>query len=287
MSRADDFRAEMQRLEDSLDWQQYWDVIKNRIIDALARGTFAPEDREDFKRQIRELTGEQFRGWMDDIYDTFQESLYVVNNLYQDMGVNITRDMTDIRAIEQTNATRIGKFEDATIRRIADTLRPALLKGMEWQDVADELKKIDSKTQFYGDTLARTLVKGYGRYAKRIKADMAGIKYYEYVGPNRANTRPFCFALNGHHCSAGEIRLSKNGHGIPVKGYCGGYNCHHEWEPDPFFTDEDAAGRGDVKSREFKEGRRTVRFFGTDAQAQTYRERRDFLKQRAKRKRKK
>lgn len=164
------------------------------------------------------------------------------------------------------NSTKLGKYEDETCKAIARIIRKG---GDSWKDVAKNIEKLDGRARTYADTLARTLTKGYGREGVKIKADIAEVYWFQYVGILRPATRPFCYACVNQYFSAQEIRLSMNGHVGPVSRFAGGWNCHHDLEPDLDFTDADGDKRG-FRSIEKKEGRKTIRFFGDENSSRRY-----------------
>lgn len=266
--RVEQFRKEMAALYESLHFQEFYEISKAKIIDALARGNL-DGSMSEIKRHVKKLFHPQFADYLDNVFERYADVLAVVNSNYAGLGIDITRDMQKVQALEAVNNSRFGKYEDATVREIAHIVRKGMIKRQSWKEIAKQIGGIDNKANFYADTLGRTLVKGYGREGKTIKANIAGVTWFEYVGIMRPNTRPFCAACRGAHFSSHEIRLSKNGQMSPVSRFCGGYNCHHDLEPDPDYSDKDGRGRG-FHAIDKRENRREIRFWGTDSMERIY-----------------
>jgi len=55
--------------------------------------------------------------------------------------------------------------------------------------------------------------------------------YFLYLGPLDAKTRGFCEALRGKAIRQQDIGKLKNGQGLPVPTFAGGFNCRHRLIP--------------------------------------------------------
>lgn len=75
------------------------------------------------------------------------------------------------------------------------------------------------------------------------EANDAGMLFVlRYVGPLDGKTRPFCRPLVGDCFTESAVMSMDNGHGLPVREFCGGYGpCRHGWAPT---TVENARERG-------------------------------------------
>jgi len=56
-------------------------------------------------------------------------------------------------------------------------------------------------------------------------------RYWVYVGPEDRITRPFCESLAGKAIPDRLLDQLANGQGLPVRRFCGGYNCRHALIP--------------------------------------------------------
>ena len=82
-------------------------------------------------------------------------------------------------------------------------------------------------------SLANTMVAGFNNnYTFRL-AEEAGITTFLYSGPLGPKTREFCREHVGNTYTIDEILQMDNGQGLPVRDYCGGYNCRHMWTMSP------------------------------------------------------
>jgi len=84
-------------------------------------------------------------------------------------------------------------------------------------------------------TISSTALAGLQR---RVASEAAGGlpedeggTWWIYLGPDDDATRPFCRTLVGLAVSDSNLLRLKNGQGLPVRDYGGGYNCRHSLTP--------------------------------------------------------
>lgn len=71
-----------------------------------------------------------------------------------------------------------------------------------------------------------------GRVTLMDGAAATGLDYvFVYIGPRDGKTRPFCKQLLGRAFTSSAMSRLNNGAGLPVREYCGGYQCRHSWSP--------------------------------------------------------
>jgi len=107
-------------------------------------------------------------------------------------------------------------------------------------------------------TELETATSSFSRAVTARKADELGFDLFVYLGVNDKVTRPFCDFLLGDSAklparayipiqrqsnvyTREEIQQMRNGQGLDVLTFCGGWNCRHQWRP---ITKEDADRRG-------------------------------------------
>ena len=119
-------------------------------------------------------------------------------------------------------------------------MRTGIVDKLSLKDFSDKIKQVDDVVAGYSETIAKTQMKGYGRALKYEKANIGEVFYYEYVNPLHDNSRQFCIDHVGNTYHIDVINKMQNGAKQlkPVIDYCGGWNCNHDWEPDPFYTEE-------------------------------------------------
>lgn len=235
-TRLREYRKQIADLQRSIGFTEKWRTIAAKLLDLLSRrpNPFANLNREQQRRVIESIFRPESQRFTDEIFRIFNQILEVINTLYNDMGVDIQRDFSKIRAIEKVIRTYLGAYEEDEIDRIRREVREGLARNENYRQIKERLQRVGGAVGFYADTLARTQIKSYGRIAKAEKARISEIFFFEYVGILRDTTRPFCEALIGtvHHLS--QIEKMRNGNLEPVLIHCGGWNCFHDWEPDPF-----------------------------------------------------
>ena len=128
----------------------------------------------------------------------------------------------------------------------ADEMRRAINAGISTGgSLADLVEEVAARLQVAvvrAQAAVDAAVMASGRRALMLQADAAGLDYvFAYVGPLDAKNRPFCKAFVGRAVSKARMATLDNGQGLPVRDFCGGYNCRHSWAP---LTREDARAEG-------------------------------------------
>lgn len=128
----------------------------------------------------------------------------------------------------------------------ADEMRRAINAGISTggslADLVEEVAARLNVAVVRAQAAVDAAVMASGRRALMLQAEATGLDYvFAYVGPNDGKTRPFCKALVGRAVSKARMASLDNGQGLPVRDFCGGYNCRHSWAP---LTREDAAAEG-------------------------------------------
>jgi len=232
--RAKKFREDMAALQRELKFGSRMAVIQDKLLDYLARTKIEPKYLRELINVIEPNFRPEFQKFINDTLKKYNNILDIVNDYYSDLGVDIQRDFSRIKAIEIITRARMGEYEQKAIREIARQLRKGLLDKKSYKKIAKDLAKVGEKVSFYSETIARTQVKAYGQAAVTEKANIAQVFAYEYIGIIRRNTRLFCRHTVGKTLHIDDIRRMRNGQLEPVITYRGGWNCHHDWEPDPF-----------------------------------------------------
>lgn len=196
------------------------------------------------KSDVQKIFSPEFAEFTDKIFTKYDNIIEKVNELYKNLSEDINRDTEKILAIEEIIKTNIGKYETNEIERISYFTRKAILDDLSSNELKLKLERIGGRVANYSNTIARSQIAGYGRESKNTKAEIGGVLYAEYVGNITENTRTFCIErLSGtsprgdNHYHINEINELNNGPRQlkPVITYCGGWNCNHDWEWDPFY----------------------------------------------------
>ncbi len=238
--RYDHFRRELNALLVGLRFKTAYRTIEARIIDLLSRTDYDANDPE-LVRLLEQIFDGQFRPYVEKIVKTYGEAVELVDTLYADFDAPVTRDLPRLLAIEQTNLNELGRYSDIQKRSIAQAVRESILEGESSIGLKQRLEAVGGRVRNYAQTIAQTQVNTHARIAKAAKARLAGVYYYEYVGLRRDTNRPFCTVLIGSTHHEDVIARMRNGNREPVHENCGGWNCIHDWEPNPFATENDAS----------------------------------------------
>jgi len=247
--RYETYKSEMEEHIQSLSAGERVEAVRAKMLDWLARNSdISPGDKLTIERKLRQYFGDAFEGQdpdfealTEELTTRYEETVETVNRLYDDVGEDISRHMRQVRAIEQANDQALGDYKQKTIRQMRSEIATGLADGEDVDELRDRLDGISSKASFYADTIAKTSLKAHGRSVKAEKARLGNVPVFEYVGIIRSTTRPFCRELVGttHHID--DIRQMQNDNREPVLIHCGGWNCIHDWEPDPFSDAEATA----------------------------------------------
>jgi hypothetical protein len=233
--RYQEYQSELERLLTPLTFTAQANIIRSKLIDFLVKNPDETDLRR-LTRTIRTFFNDQYQPFIIDALAVVADAIDVINRLYTDLtDIDITRDLTRIRAIERANQQEIGQFSERTIHEIATSVRESQIQNETVSKLKDRLKRISSKAAFYAETIAQTQVKVISRVAKYEKASIAEVVYFEYIGARRPTIRPFCDEHLGNTYHINGILAMDNGSALPVIESCGGWNCVHDWEPDPFY----------------------------------------------------
>jgi len=256
------YRKEMQSLQGDLSFAEYQRTARAKLLDLFAKGELDPENTPRLRRIVRSIFGDEVARFTDDIVEKYDQTLDVVNELYDDLGVDVERDWQRIRAVEEATRQELGKYETSTVRSINQAVRAATTQSEGVDGLKKRLDGVGGRAAFYADTIAKTQVKTVSRAAKAEKSRIADVRLLQYVGIIRDTTRPFCRAMLDVTLNLDTIRKLRNGNREPVLLNCGGWNCIHDWEPDPFASEPD--------STDLFELRQGVRLAGGPQVKQTY-----------------
>jgi hypothetical protein len=232
--RFEEYQDELQSQLQGLSATEKFKALRSKLLGYIARNDPPPGDTERIRRLVRELFGEEMASYTDQIVERYEATQELVNEYYNDLGMDLSRDMPRVRAIEQAQRGELGRYYESTKEEIARRVSRGLAQRESPQEIARRITPVTDKAARYAQTIAQTSVKGHSRALKHEKARIAGVQYFEYAGIIRSTTRPFCRAMVGttHHID--DIRKMRNGNREPVETYCGGWNCIHSLEPDPF-----------------------------------------------------
>jgi len=264
-ARYQSFRRRMKRLTRDLSAEEQLEVVRAKVMDYLSRTGVTKTAAEDIRGFARTLMAREMEPFVDKAFERQFSAIDSVNKLYADLGDDITRNFTAIYAIEQANAQQFGDYEDDAAIKIQNAVRKAVTTGQSLDDLEKVIAGISEKTAFYAEAIAKTQVRVVSRVAKVEKARIAEVFYYQYVGNVRGVTRAFCRTMAGSTHHVDTIRQLRNGNKEPVLTNCGGWQCVHDWEPDPFATAADEAELVTIP-----EGTRTVVLAGGEGTAAAY-----------------
>lgn len=239
-ARLRQYLREVQALQDRVSDPVFMDIVREKLLDMISRGELDTEELEFILREVDRFFSPDFSKFHLEVKDTYNDTLEVVNDLYDDLGEDISREFSMVREVEKTNDLQIGEYQEKTKEAIARTVRDGIKEDKSVKELERDLRELGGKAEDYAETLAGTHIKRYGRVSKRNKSLQAEVEIYEYAGVLRDTTRPFCRACLHKLFRLDDILNMENGNLEPVIENCGGWNCIHDWEPDPTASEADA-----------------------------------------------
>lgn len=251
------FIDDLDRLSRTLSAEQIRHTIEARLVDWLARQDLDALNLSAIEQAVRDLFTPEARAYIENAFEAYRATLRLVNQHYDDLPAEITRDLQRIRAIEQIAAQEWGNYSTDTIRSLADALRESVTRRERVQEFADRIQPISARVERYAVAIAQTQLKTVARAAKNEKARIGGVEFFEYVGLRRDSNRMFCHLMIGQTVHLSTIAQLRNGNREPVHDNCGGWRCIHDLEPDPF---ADSESEGTLYTVE--EGTRLLRVYG-------------------------
>lgn len=180
-----------------------------------------------------------------------------IARVLEERGVVGVVDIALVRTLEASEA--IAKAQEVPIVTSAKTAIDRIVRGQTADIVdvfgaaANDMRLAVNTATTMGGTLADlnevvaqklgtsivraqaavdSAVMAAGRVTLMDGAASTGLDYvYVYIGPSDGKTRPFCKGLLGKAYTSSSMSRLNNGAGLPVREYCGGYNCRHSWSP--------------------------------------------------------
>jgi hypothetical protein len=163
------------------------------------------------------------------------------------LGFSVEPDAKDsiARSVSGVLDQVAGSFGDGAMvmRRAIDV---GVNTSSPLQDVIAEVSQALDTTFVQAETAVDTAIRGAMRMATVQQAERgaraAGITMvYLFTGPDDAKKRPFCREHLDKCFTMEAIDGMDNGQGLPVRIYCGGFNCRDLWSP---MTLDDAREQG-------------------------------------------
>jgi len=118
---------------------------------------------------------------------------------------------------------------------LSGLLREAASTPIDARSLADLASGLTDLPLAQARTVANTAIAGLQRQTvAQASTGLPGGKkktWWLYVGPDDGATRPFCHALVGRAVQDSDMHSLRNGQGLTVRDYGGGYNCRHSWIP--------------------------------------------------------
>lgn len=237
-NRLNEFMEEMKKISGKPNFAVRFQSVKDNLLDFLAENPFA--ETTQIRATIESIFPGEYASYMKSVFSNYDNVIELVNTKYADLGFNIQRDFKKLQALEKINQTRLGAYSETAADDIVKTVSRGIADKLTQPELANNLNLLGDKVSFYADTISSTQLQGYSREVKNIKASIAEIEWFQYVGQLRETSREFCQANVGNYFNLEMIKntgAAEVGKSFinPFSINCGGWNCGHVLEPDPFY----------------------------------------------------
>lgn len=139
-----------------------------------------------------------------------------------------------LAALDRTIENDFLTIEAAFSKLVTNTLEEMALAPISQKQLVERVQPLIGRTKVQTTTLLDTALAGFQTELQRRAVETLpepDNAHFVYLGPEDSITRPFCKALVGKAISSKDMRRLRNGHGLPVARYRGGYNCRHSLVP--------------------------------------------------------
>lgn len=235
MTNLEEYRALLAKLRGKLKFSEFEELLSNRVIDFISKNPKA--DRNTIRREMERIFGSTYKPMIDKAMNQYDDLLKGVNGIYENIGSDLSGKIDRLQALKATAQLRYGRFNESGLSLLQRTINKGLADGLSLRDLRDAVSKIGGRVGFYSETISMTQYSAYGQSMKNIKADLAGMATFEYVGNLRVTSRMFCQKHVGKIYTKSEIVALDNDPDLgqagikPVAVYKGGWGCAHDWEP--------------------------------------------------------
>lgn len=241
--RYKEFRAEIDGLSKEVDAEEFFSTVESKLMDYLSKHPDA--DLSELRMIVHEIMAPRFAAFIDATFGQYDKIITVVNDLYSDLGPDLSREFSEVRAIEKVNMTYLGNYSQKDSELIVKRVQEGLVDKLTVKELTEKIKGVSDAVSSHARVIAQTQIKSYGRNLKYEKAQIGEVFYYRYADLSLLpNSHLFCIkevgvAASGVSRHINEINRMSNDTGpMPVITYCGGWHCYHDWEPDPFYEEK-------------------------------------------------
>ncbi|HVZ38816.1 MAG TPA: hypothetical protein VHI13_06040, partial [Candidatus Kapabacteria bacterium] len=204
------------------DLQRLERELRSLVADGVRRGLSSAEIRQQVSRLIATSKAPQvLRDQM--LRDAERQAQFLSDTRMP------PPDRDTLARITVRASSSFAQMQGAIDGRVARIIEDGLRRERSAQDMENRIAQVMGGVQYRAATVTSTALSAYNRTATMHGATQLGIERFRYAGPR--GEREFCRAHVGKVFTADEIAQMDNGQGLPVKTYCGGYNCRHHWEP--------------------------------------------------------
>lgn len=267
-ARYERFERDLAQLREGVTIAQYLARVRSRLLSYISRQGVSATDLPVIRAYLREILPEELAPFVDQVTNSYTSTLDLINEHYADLGVTVTNEFPLVQAIETAARQELGQFEQDVLDALTRELRASGVERESITALKDRISDLESKASNSALTIARTQIMTVARAGSADQARLAGIGIFQYVGLRRGSNRAFCHVLVGQTHTITTIDQLRNGNREPVLLNCGGWNCIHKWEPDPFAKASDLTA--DDRLVTFLDGRRSIVLPGGESAQAAY-----------------
>lgn len=217
------------------DWVRAYERI---VADALVGADLSGMSGERLAALVRAAVDESFQvllsGMGNDVTARLDELVKVTSDFYLERGVSrlSLENVAQSKAAAELNRrfrSNLSKMEEGLFDATLQAVRSTVGQGLDRDALRTAIMAGAETNAVYADTNSRLVVSGLNRIARDEVRRSAQLDYAFYYGDARDTTREFCLKCLGRVFHVDQIASMRNGQGLDVVTYAGGYNCIHSW----------------------------------------------------------
>lgn len=210
----------------------FYRELVDQILRELQAGSMAPADIPAYVQQqlINAVADNTLEASIMQAVDTdLQRIARVIESGFDILGRPYGLD--EARVIARNNVSRYALDNGVKIgNRMAFQLN-SLAREYEGEELIELARAQVGTATSRLRTVMQDIHHSYDRELMFVSAERTGLTHFRYRKVINPNTRWFCKELVrlGYCYTLPQIRNLRNGHGLNVQAFCGGYNCIHSW----------------------------------------------------------
>lgn len=208
----------------------------------LQRGISALSTTPDGRIQVSATTelGERliyaagWRGFLSTLPAMLNDAAGALQAQHAILGVPVAPSPEAIRHSLSFSLAEFSGVKEGVRDAVVAAIQQGTVTPLRKTTLRNMVQDATASTRSRASTIVETSLGGFQREValealKQLPQDQE--RFVVYMGPESSTTRGFCKRLVDKAIPVRLLRRLKNGHGLPVAKFAGGYNCRHSLIP--------------------------------------------------------